>query len=378
MRVLNVNSSLDSKSGGGTAERTFQMSRFLASTGVQCTVLTIDTGLDVSQVSALKPAEVVAVPLLLRRFYVPRFSWKTIRRLVEEADIIHLMGHWSVLNVLVYLAAWGTRKPYVVCPAGALLVYGRSKMIKRFYNWIVGRRIIRNASAWIAITNDECAQFEAYGVRQDMVTIIPNGVNPVDFSGVGAAGFREKHGLGNRPFILFVGRLNAIKGPDILLEAFCNGQQLWPDWHLVFAGPNGGLLSSLKNHAANSTARDRIHFIGYVGGSEKSTAYQAADLLVIPSRHEAMSIVVLESGISSTPALLTDQCGFDVVERIGGGKVVPATVEGVQAGLADMLTDRVRLAAMGGKLRKYVHENYAWNVVIRKYLDLYGMLLSKA
>lgn len=378
MRVLNVNAMLDPVTGGGTAERTIQMSRALRDAGVDCSILTTNIGLSVESTPELGGIHVTAFRCLLKRYYIPLARYKTIKREVESVDVVHLMGHWTVLNALVFMAARGMRKPYVVCPAGALLVYGRSKMLKRFYNWIVGRRIVRKASAWIAITNDECAQFVAYGVRRDMVTIIPNGVNPPDFPREGAARFKEKHGIGNRPFILFVGRLNAIKGPDILLEAFCHGQQLWPDWHLVFAGPDGGLLNSLKSHAANSSARDRIHFIGYVGGAEKSAAYQAADLLVIPSCQEAMSIVVLESGISGTPALLTDQCGFDVVERIGGGKVVPATVEGVQAGLVVMLSDRAKLAVMGNRLRDYVRDNYTWDVVVRMYLGLYRKLFAKA
>ncbi len=378
MKVLNVNAVLDPVTGGGTAERTIQMSRALRDAGVDCSILTTNIGLSVENILVLDGIHVTAFRCLLQRFFIPLARYKTIKRIVEGVDVVHLMGHWTVLNALVFRAARGMRKPYVVCPAGALLVYGRSKMLKRFYNWIVGRRIIRNANAWIAITNDECAQFESYGVDPGRVIIIPNGVNPADFPGEGATEFREKYGLGDRPVALFFGRLNSIKGPDILLDAFCREQLKWPDWHLVFAGPDGGLLSTLKDRTADCAARQRVHFIGYVGGREKSGAYHAADLLVIPSRQEAMSIVVLEAGISGTPVLLTDQCGFDEVARIGGGKVVPATVEGVQAGLADMLTDCARLAAMGSKLRNYVRDNYAWNVVIRKYLDLYGTLLSKA
>jgi hypothetical protein len=71
MRVLNVNSSLDSQTGGGTAERTFQMSRALGHKIENCTVLTIDTGLDQQRIDAMRPAHVVALPLLWRRFYVP-------------------------------------------------------------------------------------------------------------------------------------------------------------------------------------------------------------------------------------------------------------------------------------------------------------------
>ena len=377
MKILNVNALLDPVTGGGTAERTVQMSRALRDAGAECSILTTDVGLTNGRAPQLDGIRVTAYRCLIRRFYIPRARYAEIRRKVESSDIVHLMGHWTVLNALVYLGARATRKPYVVCPAGALRIYGRSKMLKKAYNWVVGRRVIWNASAWIAITEDERAQFEAYGIDPSKVSVIPNGINPADFPGEGAAEFRERHGLGYRPIVLFFGRLNFIKGPDILLEAFCRSLHGWPDWHLVFAGPDGGLLSALKDRAAECAAREHVHFIGYVGGREKSSAYYAADLLVIPSRQEAMSIVVLEAGICGTPVLLTDQCGFDEVDRIGGGKVVSATVEGVQAGLADMLSDRARLVAMGNELRNYVHDNYTWDVVVRKYLDLYNALLAK-
>ena len=64
IHILNVNTTIDLMTGGGTAERTFQMSRFLALKGAKCTVLTINTGLDLSRVLALKPAVVVITPLI--------------------------------------------------------------------------------------------------------------------------------------------------------------------------------------------------------------------------------------------------------------------------------------------------------------------------
>lgn len=378
MRVLNVNNQLDPVTGGGTAERTVQISRALMKVGVECSIMTTDAGFIGGYIPGFDGIRVTAYRCLIKRFYVPRARYADIKKKVENVDIIHMMGHWSVLNALVYLAARSTRKPYVVCPAGALPIFGRSKLIKYIYNWIIGQRIIRNACAWIAITADERAQFEPYGIASDRITVIPNGITPSDFFTDGVDTFRQKHRLAGNPFVLFLGRLNIIKGPDILLEAFCRGHKAWPDWHLVFAGPDGGLLNSLKSRAAESSARERVHFIGYVGGAEKSAAYRAADLLVIPSRHEAMSIVVLEAGISGTPVLLTDQCGFDEVDTAGGGRTISATVEGVQGGLINMLTNRPRLAVMGGVLRNYVRDNYSWSVVIRKYLDLYDSLLRKA
>ena len=147
------------------------------------------------------------------------------------------------------------------------------------------------------------------------------------------------------------------------------------DFHLVFVGPDDGMLSELKQMVDEYQLNDRIHFIGYLEGADKSNAYHAADLLVIPSRQEAMSIVVLEAGISGTPVLLTDQCGFNVIEKIDGGKVVQPSVKGIELGLIEILRDKDRLNSMGSNLKQYTNENFTWDSIIGKYLTLFGQIL---
>ena len=375
MRVLNVNHTLDPVNGGGTAERTLQMSRFLVRSGIECTVLTTEEGFDSGSGARLAGAHVVAVPLLSRRFFVPRVAPRLMGELVAAADIVHLMGHWSPLNALVYRAARHLRKPYVVCPAGALRIYGRSRLLKRLYNLAVGTGIVRDASMCIAITSDEIGQFAQYGVGRDRIRIIPNGIDPAAFARADPAAFRASFGLGAHPFVLFVGRLNPIKGPDLLLEAFCSVKSALADFHMVFAGPDGGMLEALRETARVEGVADRVHFIGYIGGTDKTSAYHAASLLAIPSRQEAMSIVALEAGITETPVLLTNRCGFDVIDG-GGGKVVPATAEGIAAGLAALLGTPATLPAMGRALGEFTRGHYLWESVVRDYIALYCELIE--
>ncbi len=190
------------------------------------------------------------------------------------------------------------------------------------------------------------------------------------------AGFRRRHGLGDAPFVLFVGRLNRIKGSDLLLEAFGRAKDELPEYNLVFAGPDEGLLAGLRRAAAGYGVEDRVRFVGYLGGEEKSRAYHAADVLVVPSRQEAMSLVALEAGAAGTPVLLTDRCGFDEVERAGGGRVVPASVEGLREGLVEMLRGPGGLRSMGANLRRLVEGRYTWDAAAESYLDLYGQILA--
>ena len=376
MRALNVNSSLDTKSGGGTAERTFQMSRFLALQGAICTVLTIDTGLDDARALAVKPVEVIMLQPFWKRYYIPIVSWKAIKRVVNEADIVHLMGHWSVLNALVYFAARRVRKPYVVCPAGALPIFGRSKWLKRLYNFVVGNQIIRNASGWIAVTSAEFPHFESYGIPGSRVTVIPNGICKEDFPNVDVKAFRNSKGLPDGPIILFMGRLNPIKGPDLLLRAFALVQRRIPDYQLVFAGPDEGMQSTLIDMAKQEGVIERVHFLGFVDGKEKSAAYHMASLLVVPSRQEAMSIVALEAGICGTPVLLTDQCGFSEIKSINAGLEVPASVEGIATGLIHLLTNPGLLEELALSFESLVSQKYTWDFIVERYLHLYKGLLQ--
>ncbi len=379
MKILNVNHSLDPVRGGGVTERTYQMSRYLAEADVDCSILTLDIDLTEERRRQLKGVHITALPCVNKRFYFPRPTFGMLRSVaasVQSSDLVHIMNHWTVINALAFLAARRFHKPYVVCPAGALPTFGRSGLLKKFYNHLIGYKIVRNAARCIAVTADEIDHFRAYGVEPQKIVVIPNGINAEDYLEQGADAFRARHHLGSHPFILFIGRLNPIKGPDLLLDAFCRLGERFKNYHLVYAGPDEGLLAGLREFAHAHHMADRVHFIGFIGGAEKSRAYHAASLLVIPSRKEAMSIVVLEAGMAKTPVLITDQCGFPEVTEVNGGLVVPATVEGLEKGLAEMLMGENNLPEMGRHLNRFVTGNYQWRVLIGQYIQLYQQILS--
>lgn len=376
MKILNVNATLDPVSGGGTAERMFQMSRFLARVGAQCKVLTLDIGLDKDRLNALSGVEVVGLRCLSRRFYLFALPDTRISDAVRWADVIHLMGHWTLINAIVYRAARKLAKPYVFCPAGALPVFGRSRLLKTLYNNLIGRRIAQRASACVAIGTNEVEHFRSCGIDPERVTVIPNGVDPKEFDGADPQAFRARFRIGNVPFILFMGRLNTIKGPDLLLRAFAEIGHLFPSLQLVFAGPDDGMLDLLHRMSNEAGIADRVRFLGYVSGADRAGAYRAAQLLAIPSRQEAMSIVVLEAGVCRTPVLITDQCGFDKIEGAGGGRIVPASVDGLKSGLLHMLSDVERLSKMGERLESYTRTHFLWEATAARYLEVFNRVLG--
>ncbi len=379
MKILHVNHLLDPTTGGGTAERTIQLTRFLIKQGAECAVLTLDIGEKIPSETELEGAEIFKFTCINHRFFF-YITWPfRIKKLIAQFDVVHLMGHWTMLNASVALSCILQSKPYVVCPAGALRTFGRSRLLKRAYDFVIGRRIVQSASGWIAITEMEKLDFANYGIMPCCVAVIPNGIDPELYAETtnGQVSVLKKLGLTQQDsYLLFLGRLNAIKGPDLLLEAFLEVADRFPHLHLVFAGPDSGLLSSLQNLAAQSTAKARVHFTGYLGGPSKVDALRKALCLVIPSRNEAMSIVVLEAGICGTPVIFTDRCGLNDFAHQGAGTMVDASAQSIRDGLVKSLSDLVSLQQSGEQLKAIVQKQFLWEIQAKRYAQYYQQLLK--
>jgi glycosyltransferase involved in cell wall biosynthesis len=378
MNILHVCCNFDPITGGGEAERTLQMCKALLASGISCKILTTDTGLTQQRRSLLGTGIVIALPCISRRFYIPWVSPKRIKQLVAEADVVHLIGHWNLLNALVYWAARRNKTPYVVCPAGAASIFGRSKLLKRIYNRIVGTSIFKNAEVCISVTEQEATYLVQAGARPGKVLVIQNAISASDFYAEDTEAFRKKFKLNDRQFILFVGRLNEIKGPDLLLEAFHQLKDLLPDVDLLFVGPDGGMLNALEASVQQAHSAGRVRFIGYLGGSDKTAAYKAAEILVIPSRLEAMSIVALEAGICGTPVVLTDQCGFGQLSEVGGGWVVSATAGGLAEGILNVFNNPGSRQLAANAIKRYVAQRYTWDAVVLVYKSMYEEILDNS
>jgi len=377
MKILNINSIIDPVDGGGTAERTIQMSRYLSSEkGIEVSILTLNIGLTKNILDNLKGINLIAVPCINKRFYIPFIFFSGISQSIKEADVVHLMGHWSIINLLSYLWIRKFKKPYVVCPAGALPIFGRSKALKFFYNYIGGSACIRNANMNIAVSPDEFNHFYEYGAKLNKNILLPNGIDPNSYLDNDDKEVRRKYSIGKAPFLLFVGRLNKIKGPDLLLKAFSIISKDYPNYLLIFAGKDDGMEGELKNSIDGFNLKNRVKFIGFVQGKSKSQLFYAADLLVIPSRIEAMSIVVLESAITGTPVLMTNTCGLNEMSGENGAITVNPDSISIANGLKEIMTSNEELKFRGAKLKNYVEKNFIWSSIIKNYVQMYKNIIN--
>lgn len=368
MNVLLVNISLDAQRGGGTAERTRHLAKTLAEKGCSCQLLAM-SGYSWQSEFNDRGIKTYITGKIGHRLPIPLVNFFRLWKAVNSADVIHIMGYWNLLSIAAGFFAWIARTPYVLCPAGEFASIGKPRPVMKLFHILLGKSLIKRASGFIAITEMERLLIaEITGFLKEHIPVFANGVAEPMLTSE-----RTLQYLPEEPYILFMGRLAPVKGPDLLIQAYLSTKsaQRYP---LVVAGPDFGMQSDLQALITNHQVAGRVHFIGFLNEAQRNEAYQHAMMLVIPSRSEAMSLVALEAGITGLPVLLTNTCGFDEVQKINGGCVVEPTAAGIGNGLEIMLSDVDDLPRKGQRLKEFVIDHYSWQVIVTNMVDYFDGL----
>jgi glycosyltransferase involved in cell wall biosynthesis len=177
--------------------------------------------------------------------------------------------------------------------------------------------------------------------------------------------FRRKFRM-NRPFAIYIGRIDENKGCGELFSHFQRYAAAFPrglDLVLV-----GSAIMDVPKHP-------RIHHLGFLDDRDKFDALAAADLLIMPSYYESLSMVALEAWALGRPVLANGRC--DVLKgqsiRSNAGLYYESYAEFVEA-LYSLESNGPLNARLGRNGREYFRQNYAWPVIERKYLEMFDRL----
>ena len=173
--------------------------------------------------------------------------------------------------------------------------------------------IINCADAICVSCTEEEAQFRRlYGNPRGRIEIVSPGVEHAFFAPGDARGARHALGLSNGPVLLFVGRIQPLKGVDVAVRALAELRR--PDALLLVVGGASGLEGSAEVGRVMRLidelgVRDQVRFVEPQPHHILSTYYRAADVVVVPSRSESFGLVALEAAA----------CGIPVVASAVGG-----------------------------------------------------------
>jgi len=181
------------------------------------------------------------------------------------------------------------------------------------------------------------------------------------------ARFRSKFNI-RGPFAVYVGRIDRNKGCEELFGYFQEYLKL----------PYGRLTLVLVGNSVLDVPRHpRIRHLGFLEDEDKFDAMAAADLLVMPSYYESLSMVALEAWALGKPVLANGRC--DVLKgqciRSNAGLYYESLPEFIET-LTAMERQRWLNASLGRNGRHFFRENYDWPIIERKYLDTLEQLLT--
>jgi D-inositol-3-phosphate glycosyltransferase len=228
----------------------------------------------------------------------------------------------------------------------------------------------------------EAAQLvDHYDARPERIELIPPGVDRAFFSPGEQAGARNALGLDDRPLVLFVGRLQPLKGVGIAVEALA--QLRHRDAHLmVVGGPSGtdGDDEAVRVHklVADLGLADRVRFVPPQPHHLLSTYYRAADVCVVPSRSESFGLVALEAAACGVPVVAAAVGGLTtlVEDGVTGFLVAGRDPADFAARIDDVLGDRDLAATMSTAAAALV-PRYNWATTAARLRRVYADLAER-
>jgi D-inositol-3-phosphate glycosyltransferase len=243
----------------------------------------------------------------------------------------------------------------------------------------IERRTMAGSDRIVALTAVDRGQMIRHYGALAPIDVIPGGTDPERFRPRPRAGARQALGLSDPDgkVVLFVGRIQRLKGLEVLLRAFARLRDL--DAQLVVVGGQRGIgqesreIGRVQHLAAKLGVADRTRFVGAVAHEQLPLYYAAADVTVMPSSYESFGLVAVESLACGTPVVATRVGGLSSIVRDGENGLLVAWRH------ADLFADRLRQVLTDERLREHLAAHaresvlrYSWQRIADDHLALYA------
>jgi D-inositol-3-phosphate glycosyltransferase len=221
-----------------------------------------------------------------------------------------------------------------------------------------------------------------YGADPGRLCTSPPGIDHDRFRPGDRAIARTGLGLPDQPTVLFVGRIQPLKGLDVAIDAFALVRRGVPSARFVIVGgPSGdegpGELERLRRRVGAHGLDDAVDWWEPLPHHDLPTVYQAADVLLFPSRSETFGLVAAEAQACGIPVVASGAGGLAyAVEDAESGYLVDGwNPEQYAEHVVEVLTDH-ELASRLSKGALEVSERFSWEATAQRFLELYAGITS--
>ena len=212
----------------------------------------------------------------------------------------------------------------------------------------------------VAVSHGVYDNLLASGLSEDQVVLVPNGIDPLEaYTQADIQAIKKSYGILGKKVLGYVGRLEAVKGPEFLLEIMSYIKAAGREDCVLLVAGDGSMKAPLEAATKAKGLKQEIQWLGFV--EETEALYNIMDCCLNTSRSEAISLTLLEAMSLGRPVIAFDVDGLDQVIQDGGnGYLVEAfDTEAYAARLLQVLDDSALQTQLGDHGAAFVREQYS-------------------
>jgi len=372
---------------GGAEWYVYNISRELVKRGHEVHVYTSNDSLGKQAAPAQDVVDginVHRVPLWLNLTYRSKI-WKGLGKFLlnEEFDVIHTYDYAQFHS---YVATKIGQKAGIPT---LLTVFDVHSMIPRpfyksfplkIFDKYLARFTLKKANRILVRAPNLVESLIKMGADEHSIRVTPSGIVEDALKRFDGEDFRRKYGISNAQIILFLGRLNPLKGPQFLIMAANDILKKHPNALFVFVGPDqGNYKNFLIKLAKKRKVNDHLIFTGPIYDFKtKMQAYAAADVFVLPSGYEGTSQAIFEAMAQARPIVATNRGGIPF--QVENGKEAVLIDYGDFKALAEavsrLLEDREFALRLGLRAKEKVKE-FTYPLLANQIEELYNEVAKR-
>lgn len=281
------------------------------------------------------------------KIIIPRHYRRQLAELIDTHEFVFLSDfrHW--LNAAAAPLLWRQHKPYALAAFGQLQKPHDWKYpLKLLFDQWFGKKLIQRANILIAQTQHEATDYTPLGGQPEQMYLMPLMENQPTVDELAQRGaFRKKYRLSpDTKLLLFVGRLNKLKGIDVLLNSFAQLRKQSPQLNvkLVIVGRDDGYQNQMNTLIRQLGLTDRVIQTGPLYGVDNAACYLDADYFVFtPTYYEETSLATVRALSFGLPVLTTPQAELPWLDDYQAGYTIINKIDVMVDTLTEILPNGI-------------------------------------
>ena len=302
----------------------------------------------------------------------------------DESEIIHTIGVRSFQSFIAAIISKKKNIPLIISDQGGLTTHpdlkknGVLKNIMYEIQKPMMNYVIKNAQKIIVANEYEEKIFAELNAREKVI-IVKNGINLNDFK-LAKNNFKEKYSI-EKPFILFVGRFNKVKGIDTLIQSIIHikNEKIIKEIKVVIMGVDFGFQNEMLKMIKDNNLEDIIQIIKNPPREDVIAAYESCEFLVLPSRWELSPLTPLEGFAFKKPVISTKAHGipFTISDNENAILVEPNNSKKLSEAILTLIKDEDKKIKLGLSGYKLVQDTCNSKIMAKNTLDVYNSIINK-